>query len=122
MNKKTEKWVILLLLVALLVLGISGCAGKSKDDTNLPNINVYDGSLSKILGCMFSPSSCADLKKAQDNGKTPEQEKEALEKKIAKLQAKFMEMYGETPEGDSNEEADKVEEKIVDPFQVVAAN
>ena len=54
--------------------------------------------------------------------KTPEQEKEALEKKIAKLQAKFMELYGETPEGDSNEEADKVEEKIVDPFQVVAAN
>ena len=85
MNKNTEKWVILLLLVTLLVLGISGCAGKSKDDTNLPNISVYDGSLSKILGCMFSPSSCADLKKAQDNGKTPEQENEEFTKEFDKI-------------------------------------
>lgn len=55
--------------------------------------------------------------------KTPEEEKEALEKKIAKLQAKFMEMYGETPEGDSNEEVDKNEEGMVNqPFQAVGAN
>ena len=55
--------------------------------------------------------------------KTPEQEKEALEKKIAKLQAKFMELYGETPEGDSNEEVDKTEGEMINhPFEVVKAN
>ena len=55
--------------------------------------------------------------------KTPEQEKEALEKKIAKLQAKFMDLYGETPEGDSNEEVDKTEAEVVNhPFQVMSAN
>ena len=55
--------------------------------------------------------------------KTPEQEKEALEKKIAKLQAKFMELYGETPEGDSNDEVDKTEGELINhPFQAVKAN
>ena len=55
--------------------------------------------------------------------KTPEQEKESLEKKIAKLQAKFMELYGETPEGDSNEEVDKTEGEMINhPFQAVQAN
>ena len=55
--------------------------------------------------------------------KTPEQEREALEKKIAKLQAKFMELYGETPEGDSNDEVDKTEAEVVNqPFEAVQAN
>ena len=47
--------------------------------------------------------------------KTPEDEKEALEKKIAKLQAKYMEQYGETPEEDSNEE---VEQNLNQPIEV----
>ena len=51
---------------------------------------------------------------------TPEQEKEKLEKKIAKLQAKFMELYGETPEADEAKEA--AEDKVNDAFQIVDMN
>ena len=40
-------------------------------------------------------------------------------KKIAKLQAKFMELYGETPEGDSNDEGDTTQGITNQPFQAV---
>ena len=49
--------------------------------------------------------------------------KEALDKKIANLQAKFMELYGETPGDDSNEEVNKAEGKLINhPFEPIAAN
>ena len=66
MDKNTERWIIIILFVILLVAGLSGCANKSKEKANMPNISVYDGSLSKILGCMFSPTACEDIKKAQN--------------------------------------------------------
>ena len=46
--------------------------------------------------------------------------KEKLEKKIAKLQTKFMELYGETPEADEAKEA--AEDKVNDAFQIVDMN
>ena len=85
MDKNTERWIIVILFVILLVAGLSGCANKSKEKANMPNISVYDGSLSKILGCMFSPTACEDMKKAQDNGKTPEQENEEFTKEFDQI-------------------------------------
>ena len=55
--------------------------------------------------------------------RTPEEEKARLEKRIVKLQAKFMEMYGETPdENSSNEEANEAGDKVEQPLQVVEVN
>lgn len=87
MDKNTERWIIVILFVMLLVAGLSGCANKSKEKANMPNISVYDGSLSKILGCMFSPSACEDIKKAQeqDLNQTKEEADEEFTKEFDQI-------------------------------------
>ena len=87
MDKNTERWIIVILFVVLLVAGLSGCANKSKEKANMPNISVYDGSLSKILGCMFSPTACEDIKKAQqqNSNQTKEEADEEFTKEFDQI-------------------------------------
>ena len=60
MNKETERWIIIILLVMLLVAGLSGCAGNTKKaESTQPS--VFDGSLSRMIGCILLQS----LAKAQ---------------------------------------------------------
>ena len=51
--------------------------------------------------------------------RTPEEEKERLEKRIVKLQAKFMELYGETPDDHSSDEVNEAGDKVEQPLQNV---
>jgi dienelactone hydrolase len=55
---------------------------KMFEKANMPNISVYDGSLSKILGCMFSPTACEDMKKAQEQNSN--QTKEEADEEFTK--------------------------------------
>ena len=55
MNKETERWIIIILLVMLLVAGLSGCAGNTKKaESTQPS--VFDGSLSRMIGCILLQS------------------------------------------------------------------
>ena len=54
------------MLLYLVFLGLSGCMATPKASTKTaeqPNISVYNGTLSKILGCIFAPGECEKLKK-----------------------------------------------------------
>ena len=67
MNKRLDTAIIVLLLLILIGIGISGCAKPNqKPEPNpdqAPNISVYNGTLSKMLGCIFAPGECEKLKK-----------------------------------------------------------
>ena len=58
------------MLLYLVFLGISGCMAKPKASAKTaeqPNISVYNGTLSKMLGCIFAPGECEKLKKQKRN-------------------------------------------------------
>ena len=58
------------MLLYLVFLGISGCMTKPKAETNptqQPNVNVYNGTLSTMLGCIFAPNECNKFKKEKQN-------------------------------------------------------
>ena len=66
MSKDMERKIILIMLLYLVFLGLSGCMPTPKASTKTaeqPNISVYNGTLSKILGCIFAPGECEKLKK-----------------------------------------------------------
>ena len=66
MSKDMERKIILILLLLLVFLGLSGCVNTSKantKNTEQANISVYNGTISKMLGCIFAPSECKNLKK-----------------------------------------------------------
>ena len=68
MSKDMERKIILILLLLLVFLGLSGCVNTSKantKDTEQANISVYNGTISKMLGCIFAPSECKNLKKQE---------------------------------------------------------
>jgi len=68
MNKRLDRAIILILVLILIGIGISSCAkpnSKEPNPTQQPNISVYNGTLSKILGCMFAPNECEKLKKQE---------------------------------------------------------
>lgn len=85
MNKKLDTAIIVILLIILIGIGISGCAKPNpKSEPNpdqAPNVNVYNGTLSKILGCMFAPDECKKLKNKQSQ-KEPHQNQEEYQKNI----------------------------------------
>ena len=61
MSKDMERKIILIMLLYLVFLGLSGCMATPKASTKTteqPNISVYNGTLSKILGCIFAPGEC----------------------------------------------------------------
>ena len=82
MNKETERWVIIALVIMLLVAGLSGCAGKTKTQTKQPN--VFDGSLSRMIGCIFAPQSCKDMEKEEMSEEEMTKEFEKLDEQIEK--------------------------------------
>ena len=66
MNKDLEKWVIFGCILIILMIGISGCGTTKTSKTNeTPNINVYNGTVSTMLGCIFKPSECEKFKKEE---------------------------------------------------------
>jgi hypothetical protein len=60
MNKKVERTIIIGLALILVLISLSGCAGKPQTKTNP---SVYDGSIGMMLGCIFAPNTCKDIKK-----------------------------------------------------------
>jgi len=84
MSKDMERKIIIIMLLYLVFLGISGCMAKPKASTKTaeqPNINVYNGTLSNILGCLFAPDECKKLKNKQSQ-KEPHQNQEEYQKNI----------------------------------------
>ena len=68
MSKDMERKIILIMLLYLVFLGLSGCMATPKASTKTteqPNISVYNGTLSKMLGCIFAPGECEKLKKQE---------------------------------------------------------
>ena len=63
MNKRQETAVVLILL--LIGIGLSSCAKPNTERKTTPtsNILIYGGSIGKVIGCMFAPSDCEDVKK-----------------------------------------------------------
>ena len=47
--------------IIILVILLAGCVKKPIEKTKQPS--VYDGSLGLMLGCIFKPSDCEDIKK-----------------------------------------------------------
>ena len=83
MNKETERWIIIILLVMLLVAGLSGCAGNNKKaESKQPN--VFDGSLSRMIGCIFAPQSCKDMEQEEMSEEEMTKEFEKLDEQIEK--------------------------------------
>lgn len=71
MNKKIKK-----ILTALAILSLYGCV-KDKPvatETN-SNINILNGSVSEVIGCMFAPDKCekSSQKDTKANRPDPEQ-------------------------------------------------
>ena len=88
MNKRLDTAIILILILILIGIGISGCA-KPSTNKNLenkdtqPNISVYNGTLSQILGCMFAPNECQKLKNKQSQ-KEPHKDQSEYQDDITK--------------------------------------
>ena len=82
MNKEIERWVIIALVIMLLVAGLSGCAGKTKTQAKQPN--VFDGSLSRMIGCIFAPQSCKDMEQEEMSEEEMTKEFEKLDEQIEK--------------------------------------
>lgn len=63
MNKRQETAVVLILL--LIGIGLSSCAKPNTERKTNPtsNILIHGGSIGKVIGCMFAPSDCEDVKK-----------------------------------------------------------
>lgn len=85
MNKRLDTAIIVLLLLILIGIGISGCAKPNqKPEPNpdqAPNVNVYNGTLSQVLGCLFAPNECQKIKNKQSQ-KEPHQNQEEYQKNI----------------------------------------
>ena len=60
MNKKVERTIIIGLALILVLISLSSCAGKPQTKTKP---SVYDGSIGMMLGCIFAPNTCKDIKK-----------------------------------------------------------
>ena len=76
MSKDMERKIIIIMLLYLVFLGISGCMAKPKVETNptqQPNVNVYNGTLSTMLGCIFAPNECNKFKKEKQNEELQEE-------------------------------------------------
>ena len=68
MSKDMERKIILIMLLYLVFLGLSGCMTTAKantKNTEQANISVYNGTISKMLGCIFAPSECEKFKKQE---------------------------------------------------------
>ena len=67
MNKDLEKWVIIGLVLVLVMISLQGCANKTKVIKSEPSVNVFNGTISKMLGCIFAPAECKDLQNSEES-------------------------------------------------------
>ena len=69
MNKDIERWLIIGLCMILVLMSLQSCTtGKTEaKPSETPNINVYNGTLSTVLGCIFAPNECNKFKKEKQN-------------------------------------------------------
>ena len=69
MNRDIERWLIIGLCMILVLMSLQSCTtGKTEaKSSETPNINVYNGTLSTVLGCIFAPNECKKFKKEKQN-------------------------------------------------------
>lgn len=69
MNRDIERWLIIGLCMILVLMSLQSCTtGKTEaKSSETPNINVYNGTLSTVLGCIFAPNECNKFKKEKQN-------------------------------------------------------
>jgi|TARA_B100001094_G_scaffold120862_1_gene116590 hypothetical protein len=67
MNKDLEKWLIIGLVLVLVMISLQGCANKTKVIKSEPSVNVFNGTISKMLGCIFAPAECKDLQNSKES-------------------------------------------------------
>lgn len=65
MNKDLEKWLIICLVLFLVMVSVQGCAKKQPEIKSEPSVNVFNGTISKMLGCIFAPAECKDLQNSE---------------------------------------------------------
>ena len=75
MNHFTHNLLIKFLALMLFIMVMNSCAKKST--TPATPVSVYDGSISKAIGCVFAPSECA---KQQDQNQKKIEEEKAIQK------------------------------------------
>ena len=67
-----------------LVLLLTSCTIKQPIPNEQPkSMSVFDGSISKVLGCIFAPQECKQLKEKQTEEK-PHQTQEEYQQEITK--------------------------------------
>lgn len=66
MDKKLENYIIVLLVIILI--GVAGCAKKSKEYKPGPFGVVVDHaeSVGTMIGCMFDPKICQEMQDQKD--------------------------------------------------------
>ena len=69
MNKELEKWLIICLVLFLVMVSVQGCAKKHTEIKSEPSVNVFNGTISKMLGCIFAPAECKNLQNSTTNDK-----------------------------------------------------
>lgn len=60
---KIKRITILPLFLILLGVLLNGCANKPQTKSTP---SVYDGSIGAVLGCVFAPNTCKDIKNKDD--------------------------------------------------------
>ena len=65
MNKKTERIIIIFLVLVLLGIGLGGCASNQSSKTTEKSVYASD-SIGIVLGCVFDPANCKKYKKEAD--------------------------------------------------------
>ena len=85
MNRDIERWLIIGLCMILVLMSLQSCStGKTEaKPTETPNVNVYNGTLSEVLGCMFAPLECQKLKNKQSQ-KEPHKDQSEYQDDITK--------------------------------------
>ena len=51
------------------MVSVQGCAKKHTEIKSEPSVNVFNGTISKMLGCIFAPAECKDLQDSTENNK-----------------------------------------------------
>ncbi len=65
-----------------LLLILVSCTAKQPTAKTIPSVSVFDGSISRVLGCMFAPQECEKIKEEESIKQQKEitQELEQLDK------------------------------------------
>lgn len=66
MSKQAEKFIITVLMTVLVMLGLTHCkiSPETVAGEQPSNIISHSNSIGKVLGCMFNPEDCEEMKNA----------------------------------------------------------